>query len=78
MKRISAFIMYETVIQIGSQYFWLWIVTEPIRKTILVMHSERNKQVCSSVSLDLWYQNMVIILYTLMMEHGNLHKPELV
>ena len=28
-KRISAFIIDETVIQIGSQNFWLWFCKEP-------------------------------------------------
>ena len=31
-KRISAFIIDETVIQIGSQHFWLWICIEPLHK----------------------------------------------
>jgi hypothetical protein len=40
----SLFIIYETVIQISSHYFWLWIVTELIRRTIPGMHisEERN------------------------------------
>ena len=38
------FIIYETIIQICSHYFRLWIVTEPIRRTIPGMHisEERN------------------------------------
>ena len=43
-KRISAFIIDETVIQIGNQHFWLWIATEPVHRTILGIHisNERN------------------------------------
>ena len=43
-KRISAFIIDETIIQIGNQHFWLWIATEPIHRTILGIHisTERN------------------------------------
>ena len=43
-KRISAFIIDETVIQIGNQHYWLWIATEPVHRTILGMHisNERN------------------------------------
>ncbi|HET9806712.1 MAG TPA: DDE-type integrase/transposase/recombinase [Nitrososphaeraceae archaeon] len=43
-KRISAFIVDETIIQIGNNHFWLWIAIEPIHKTILGMHisNERN------------------------------------
>ena len=43
-KRISAFIIDETVIQIGSQHFWLWICIEPINRSILGIYisEERN------------------------------------
>ena len=37
-KRISAFVIDETVIQIGNHHFWLWIAIEPIHKTILGIH----------------------------------------
>jgi transposase-like protein len=47
-KRISAFIVDETVIQIGNQHFWLWITIEPVKRTVLGIHisNERNN-VCS-------------------------------
>ena len=43
-KRISAFIIDETVIHIGNQRFWLWIATEPVHRIILGIHisNERN------------------------------------
>ena len=43
-KRVSAFIMDETVIQVGSQHFWLWISIEPIDKSVLGIYisEERN------------------------------------
>ena len=43
-KRVSAFIIDETVIQIGSQHFWLWICIEPIDKSMLGIYisEERN------------------------------------
>ena len=43
-KRISSFIIDETVIQIGNHNYWLWIATEPIHRTILGIHisNERN------------------------------------
>src|ERR1044072_6705544 len=43
-KRISAFIIDETVIQIGSQHFWLWICIELIHRSVLGIHisEERN------------------------------------
>jgi putative transposase len=43
-KRVSAFIIDETVIQIGSQHFWLSICIEPIHSSVLGIHisEERN------------------------------------
>ncbi|MDR4510303.1 MAG: hypothetical protein MRJ93_01195 [Nitrososphaeraceae archaeon] len=34
-KRVTAFIIDETIIQIGSQHFWLWICIEPINSSVL-------------------------------------------
>ena len=49
-KRISAFIIDETVIQIGSQHFWLWFCIEPLHKTILgiSISEERNMLVAEN------------------------------
>jgi putative transposase len=43
-KRVTAFIIDETVIQIGNQHFWLWICIEPIHRSVLGIHisEERN------------------------------------
>ena len=43
-KRVSAFIIDETVIQIGNQHFWLWICIEPIDKSVfgIYISEERN------------------------------------
>ena len=43
-KRVTAFIIDETVIQIGNQHFWLWICIEPIHSSVLGIHisKERN------------------------------------
>ena len=43
-KRVSAFIIDETVIQIGSQHFWLWICIEPVYRSVLGIYisEERN------------------------------------
>ena len=42
--RVSAFIIDETVIQVGSHHFWLWICIEPIDKSVLGIYisEERN------------------------------------
>ena len=34
-KRVSAFIIDETVIQIGNEHFWLWICIEPVHCSVL-------------------------------------------
>src|SRR5512145_2988317 len=34
-KRVSAFVIDETVIQIGNQHFWLWFCIEPIHSSVL-------------------------------------------
>ena len=43
-KRVSAFIIDETVIQIGNQHFWLWLCIEPIHSSVLGIQisEERN------------------------------------
>jgi putative transposase len=43
-RRVSAFIIDETIIQIGDENFWLWICIEPIHKSMLGIHisEERN------------------------------------
>ena len=43
-KRVTAFIIDETVIQIGWKNYYLWIAIEPVDKTILGIHfsEERN------------------------------------
>ena len=43
-KRVSAFIIDETVIQVGSQKYWLWFCIEPIHSSVLGIYisQERN------------------------------------
>ena len=43
-KRASAFIRDETIIQVGSQHFWLWFCIEPIHSSVLGIYisEERN------------------------------------
>ena len=42
-KRISAFIIDETVIQIGWKHYYLWIAIEPVHKTILGIHISESR-----------------------------------
>jgi putative transposase len=43
-KRVSAFIIDKTVIQIGNQHFWLWFCIQPIHSSVLRIYisEERN------------------------------------
>ena len=43
-KRVTAFIIDETIIQIGSQHFWLWFCIEPVHSSVLGIYisEERN------------------------------------
>jgi putative transposase len=42
-KKISAFIIDETAIQIGRQHFWLWFCTEPVNCSVLGIYISENK-----------------------------------
>jgi len=42
-KRVSAFIIDETVIQIGSQHFWLWLCIELIYSSVLRIYLSQEK-----------------------------------
>jgi putative transposase len=43
-KRVSAFVIDETIIKIGNPYFWLWFCIEPIRNSVpgIYISQERN------------------------------------
>jgi len=44
IKKISEFVMDETIIKVGSEYIWLWVAIEPKDKQILALSisKERN------------------------------------
>jgi transposase-like protein len=42
-KRISAFIIDETVIQTGWKHYYLWIAMEPVHKTLLGIHISESR-----------------------------------
>jgi putative transposase len=65
-KRISAFIIDETVIQIGNQNFWLWICIEPIHSSILGIYisEERNMLVAEKFIKSLIEKYGRHIVYT--------------
>jgi putative transposase len=41
-KRIAAFLIDETQLQIGSGEAWLWIAIEPIHRVVLGVHISRH------------------------------------
>jgi transposase-like protein len=51
VKGISAFIIDETLIQVGNKHFWLWICIEPVHKSVLGIHisQARNMLILSSL-----------------------------
>ena len=42
-QRISAFIIDETVIQIGWKHYYLWIAMKPVHKTLLGIHISESR-----------------------------------
>ena len=45
-KRVTAYIIDETVIQIGSQHFWLWFCIEPVQFCAWNLYFRREKHAC--------------------------------
>ena len=44
-KRVSAFIIDETVIQIGNQLFWLWLCIEPVHRSVLGIYISKGRNI---------------------------------
>jgi putative transposase len=42
-KRVTAFVIDETMIQIGGNEAWLWIAIEPVRSTVLGVYLSRHR-----------------------------------
>lgn len=62
----------ETVIQIGSQHFWLWIAIEPIHSSVLGIYisEERNMLVAEKFIRSLVEKYGRHPVYTQMVVHG--------
>ena len=65
-KRVSAFVIDETIIQIGNQYFWLWFCIEPIRNSVpgIYISQERNMLVAEKFIRSLVEKYGKHIVYT--------------
>lgn len=42
-KRVSAFLIDETMIQIGNTKSWLWIAVEPVHRVVLGVYISRHR-----------------------------------
>ncbi len=70
-KRISEFIIDETLFKVGSEYIWLWVAIEP--KTSKFSHYQSQKRETCLLLKDLfqvWSQFMESIRFPQMEEHG--------
>ena len=65
-KRNPAFIVDETIIQIGNHHFWLWIAIEPVNRTILGIYifEERNMFVAENCIRSLVSKYGKLTVYT--------------
>ena len=67
-KRVSAFIIDETVIQIGNQHFWLWICIEPVHSSVLGIYISQRIETC------LLLKNLLHLLYRTMENIQCIHR----
>ena len=70
---MSAFIIDETVIEIGNRHFWLWFCIEPIHSSVLGIYisEERNMRVAEKFIRSLAEKYGKYTVYILMMDvHG--------
>jgi putative transposase len=65
-KRISAFIIDETVIQIGNRQYWLWFCIEPVHSSVLgiFLSEERNMLVAEKFIRSLVFKYGKHTVYT--------------
>ena len=73
-KRISEFIVDETLLKVGSEYIWLWVAIDAKNKEILALFQLINpkRETCLSLrdSYLIQSKHMEDILFQLMVEHG--------
>jgi putative transposase len=70
--RLADFIIDKTMLQIGSDYAWLWVAIEPVHKQVLGLHVSRHRNILVAeyflISLIEVYGKG--ILYIQMADHG--------
>jgi putative transposase len=50
-KRIFEFIIDETQLKVGNNYFWIWIAIESSDRTVLVVRISAKRNISASISL---------------------------
>ncbi|MGE5822629.1 MAG: DDE-type integrase/transposase/recombinase [Nitrososphaerota archaeon] len=71
-KRVSAFVIDETVIQIGNSLYWLWFCIEPVHSSVLGIYisEERNMLIAENFIRSLVEKYDRHIVYILMEVNG--------
>src|ERR671914_298834 len=69
-KRVTAFIIDETIIQIGNQHFWLWFCIEPIHSSVLGIYISEERNMLVAEKFIRSRINMENILSILMVVYG--------
>ena len=65
IKKVSEYIVDETMLKVGSEYIWLWIAIEPENKQILALYvsKERNMFVAEYTFCQMLCITMEYILF---------------
>ena len=54
-KKISEFVIDETLIKVGSEYIWLWVAVEPKNREILTLSPYLRKETYVFVAQNAFY-----------------------
>jgi hypothetical protein len=69
--RVAAFILDETMLQIGSVYAWLWVAIEPVHRQVLGVHVSRHSNMLVA---EYFLRSLIKVygkyLYIQMADHG--------
>ena len=70
--RLAAFIINKTMLQIGSDYAWLWAAIEPVHNQVLGLHVSRHRNILVA---EYFLRSLIKvygkdILYIQMADHG--------
>ena len=71
-KKVSEYIVDETMLKVGSEYIWLWIAIEPENKQILALYvsKERNMFVAEHFLSEVVHNYGIHPVSTEMVEPG--------